>query len=183
MLDIGRCKTEESNDVGGVGGEDGEDDDEGIQGPLEDEEKEFGKRRHIKKQDPKEPTPQERAEHDLTHLPFRSWCRHCIRGRGREEDCRRSERAPDLPEIHIDFMFMGEEGGKGTIAMLVARERGSRAVMCCVAPRKSSGEFLARRIMAFMREVGCELEAMTMKSDNEPALLAVIEGVQRLSNH
>ena len=27
---------------------------------------------------PKEPTAQERAEHELTHLPFRSWCKTCV---------------------------------------------------------------------------------------------------------
>ena len=34
------------------------------------------------------PTPmtvsrKEREEHELTHLPYRSWCAHCVRGRGR----------------------------------------------------------------------------------------------------
>ena len=34
------------------------------------------------------PTPQtvsrrEREEHELTHLPYRSWCPRCVRGRGR----------------------------------------------------------------------------------------------------
>ena len=24
------------------------------------------------------PTPEEVAEHELTHLPFRSWCSHCV---------------------------------------------------------------------------------------------------------
>ena len=29
------------------------------------------------------PTPEEVAAHEETHLPFRSWCRYCVRGRGR----------------------------------------------------------------------------------------------------
>jgi hypothetical protein len=32
---------------------------------------------------PKAPTKAEREEHEATHLPFRSWCTHCLRGRGR----------------------------------------------------------------------------------------------------
>ena len=39
-------------------------------------------RNPMNKQDPKEPTKVEREEHEKTHLPFRSWCRHCVRGRG-----------------------------------------------------------------------------------------------------
>ena len=32
---------------------------------------------------PKGPTKEEREKHEATHLPFREWCHHCIRGRGR----------------------------------------------------------------------------------------------------
>ena len=35
--------------------------------------------------DPGEPTPQERREHNLNHLPFRSWCRHCVEGRAKAD--------------------------------------------------------------------------------------------------
>ena len=30
---------------------------------------------------PKGPTQKERAEHEATHIPYRDWCRHCVRGR------------------------------------------------------------------------------------------------------
>ena len=43
-------------------------------------EMEAGMRRPERKAAPEEP-----AEHMLTHIPFRSWCRHCVRGRGKEE--------------------------------------------------------------------------------------------------
>ena len=141
------------------------------------EEGECGVRKPMKKKGPSEPSREEREEHEKVHLPFRSWCRHCVRGRGKEEACRRSERLPEIPEIHMDFMFMGEEKGEKTLAMLVAKERVTRAMLCTVAPRKSSGEFLAKRLLAFMREVGCELEQVTVKCDNEPALVVVADFV------
>ena len=34
---------------------------------------------------PMEPTKQERLEHEVTHLPYRSWCAHCIRGKAKED--------------------------------------------------------------------------------------------------
>ncbi len=64
--------------------------------------------------------------------------------------------------------------------MLVARERSGGMTLSTVAPRKSSGEWLAKRVMAFMREAGCEVEAVAMKTDNEPALVKVVEEVGRL---
>ena len=103
-----------------------------------------------------------------------------MRGRGKEEPCRRDGRIPEVAEIHMDFMFMGEEKPDKTLAMLVARERQTKAVMSCVAPRKSSGKWLSKRVMAFMREVGCEVEQVTMKTDNEPALVAVVDEIGRL---
>ena len=48
---------------------------------------------------PKLPTPQEVYEHNLTHLPYRSWCCHCVRGKGKlmeegapRENCERTPR-------------------------------------------------------------------------------------------
>ena len=35
-----------------------------------------GNRKPKKMQDPKMPSQAEIEEHELTHLPFRSWCRH-----------------------------------------------------------------------------------------------------------
>ena len=33
-------------------------------------------------QDPRKPSQSEGDQHNLTHLPYRSWCTHCVRGRG-----------------------------------------------------------------------------------------------------
>ena len=52
--------------------------------------------------------------------------------------------------------------------------------MSSVVPKKSSGEFIAKRVVAFMREIGCEMNAVTLKSDNEPALMAVMDGIARV---
>ena len=115
-----------------------------------------------------------------THMPFRSWCRHCVKGQGMEESCRRSGREDGgIPEVHLDFMFMGEEEGGKTLAILVGRERWTKATMSTVAPRKSSGEWLARRVRAWMVEVGCAYGDVVVKSDNEPALVALVEALGR----
>ena len=57
----------------------------------ESEDEGGGVRRPRKMLDPKEPSEEERKDHALTHLPFRSWCRHCVRGRGKEEPCRNTQ--------------------------------------------------------------------------------------------
>ena len=62
-------------------------------------------------------------------MPFRSWCRHCVRGRGKEEACRSTDRGHEMAEVHMDFMFMGDEGSEKTLAMLVVKERSRGMVM------------------------------------------------------
>ena len=50
--------------------------------PEEEEEESFGSREAKGRGAPRGPTEKERAEHALTHLPYRSWCPACVAGRG-----------------------------------------------------------------------------------------------------
>ena len=36
--------------------------------------------------DPRVPTESERKEHEMTHIPYRNWCPHFVRGRGKDMD-------------------------------------------------------------------------------------------------
>ena len=40
--------------------------------------------------DPRLPTQAEVDNHNITHVPYRNWCPHCVRGQGRDLDHRRS---------------------------------------------------------------------------------------------
>ena len=80
-----------------------------------------------------------------------------------------------VPEVHLDYMFMGEEQEAGTLAMLVARERDSKATMTTVVPRKGVDGWVPKRIGAWMKELGLEHQDVVVKSDNEPALVALVE--------
>ena len=66
-----------------------------------------------------------------------------------------------------------EKEGK-TLVFLVARERETRAVLSTVVPRKTMGEWICRRLMAWLREIGLESVDIIVKSDNEPALTSLI---------
>ena len=85
-----------------------------------------------------------------------------------------------MPEIHVDFMFMGDEGRDKKWTILVAKERSAKMTMASVLPSKSSGVFAARRVVAFMREIGCEFGDITVKSDNEESIKALVTEVARV---
>ena len=58
---------------------------------------------------PVAPTQQEIEDHNVNHLPFRSWCKHCVRGRSKAHAHRSNEsRISDVPIVSIDYMFMNQ---------------------------------------------------------------------------
>jgi hypothetical protein len=72
-------------------------------------ENEHGSRLTRRIQDPLLLTGADILEHEKTHLRYCSWCRHCVRGRGKHLAHRRAGDVPDIPELYVDFSFMGEE--------------------------------------------------------------------------
>ena len=46
--------------------------------------------------------------------------------------------------------------------------------MASSVPPKSIGSFSARRVVALLRETGCEQGHLTMKGDQEPAMQAIV---------
>ena len=67
---------------------------------------------------PDEPTQKEREEHEATHIPYRSWCRHCVRGRAVNRPHRREQAEkgdePDkkVPKVSMDYFFMSQQDEK-----------------------------------------------------------------------
>ena len=55
---------------------------------------------------PREPTPREVEDHVLTgHAAYRSWCAHCVRGRGSAAPHRTSDHSDenDVPVLSFDY--------------------------------------------------------------------------------
>ena len=48
------------------------------------------------------PSEAEVEQHELTHLPFRNWCRHCVRAKGKESP--RHESSPGVLKFTTDFV-------------------------------------------------------------------------------
>ena len=141
-----------------------------------EEEQETGRRVPRRAQNPKLPSPAEVAEHQLTHLPFRSWCRHCVRGCGQAEPHRQAMRDEGaLPEVHLDYCFMGTKTEEAQ-PILVARDRDSRMTLSFLVREKGAADpYVVRRVIAFLKEIGYEGRTVIVKSDQESPICAVVE--------
>ena len=128
---------------------------------IEAEVGEPGSRCTKKMADPRMPTQTEIDEHSKTHLPYRSWCSLCVKGRGKEMLHTKATLDKALSEVHLDFMFLGPKGATGeTMPCLVAREGLTKIPMSAAMPSKSTGAYIANRVIAFLREIGsphCEI--------------------------
>ena len=142
---------------------------------------ELGARKTEIMRSPSLPNGAEVEEHEKTRLPFRSWCRHCVRGKGKQAEHRRITQEEVGPELHMDFAFMGDGESEELLTILVAKERTTRMMlMSTVVQAKSSAEFAAKKTLAFPWETGCEHVAMTDNSDNEPAMSALVRQIGKL---
>ena len=122
----------------------------------EEDKEEFGMRQMKRVQDPRTPSKEEREDHEKTHLPFRSWCRHCVRGRGKQLPHREGAQEITTDEIHMDFGFLGKEDeAQKTIPILVVKERKSKMLMAAAVPTKTTGSYITKRVVGFLREIGC----------------------------
>ena len=68
---------------------------------------------------PKGPSKEEHEKHEATHLPFREWCKHCVRGRGqntphKKQKEKEEENTSKVSRVIMDYFFMSQEEEKDT---------------------------------------------------------------------
>ena len=59
------------------------------------------------------PTVEELDKHELTHIVFRSWCRHCVSGRAREDPHHIATHEGWTPKVMLDWMFFTSDQEPG----------------------------------------------------------------------
>ena len=99
---------------------------------------ESGSREPRKLQDPKLPSQEEIRAHELTHLPYISWCVHCVRGKGKSMDHRKCEGDEERREVHLDYCFMRGRDDEKTKCILVAKDKATKMIMSSAVPVKGT---------------------------------------------
>ena len=89
---------------------------------------------------PGSPTEEERTIHERTHLPYRSWCDSCVKGRGQAAPHRSAgtEGRYSEAQISADYWFMGgaDEGGSDSLPVLVVYEKTRKVLHAHTVPAK-----------------------------------------------
>ena len=103
------------------------------------------------------PSREERMAHEVTHLPYRSWCEACVKGRGVERAHARTgaEERGVHPEICVDFCFLNDQPGEESLPVLVVRERWTGMTFSHpLHDRQMSNEYMAQLMLDDIEMMG-----------------------------
>ena len=124
---------------------------------------------------PNSPSDEEREAHNRSHIPYRSWCDACVRGRGRAH-AHASAVAPGRyseAQICADYCFMGGmfEEGREKIPVIVLYEKCRKSLYAHTAPTKGPDPRVVKQITADLEAMG--IKRAVHKTDQEPAIVAL----------
>ena len=144
------------------------------------EESAAGCRRPKQLKETAEPTEKEVGEHNLTHLPFRTWCAHCIRGKAKNPPHWRqkeSEGEKRIPAISADYCFLGSEEDESQAPVWVMTDHETKAVFAYVCESKGSeSKGLVDQVVEDINKLGHT--KVILKTDQEPAIRDVQRAVR-----
>lgn len=126
------------------------------------------------------PTAAEVEAHNMTHLPFRSWCTACVRGREKSLAHRKldadAKAEEQVPTVSMDYGFLGKPDAAGTpqtLPVLVVRERRSKGIWSHPVPSKGiEHPWPAKALMNDLNNMG--YKRVTLKTDQEPSTKALV---------
>ena len=128
------------------------------------------------------PSQAEVDEHEITHFPYRSWCPSCVRGAGVNDPHKRHQPRPEIATISLDYSFLSSADEKTEGCMPVLNLKDTWSKRCCseIVPRKGAHSYAVEVVQRFITSLG--YTRVILKSDQEPAIMALKEMVRNTTN-
>ena len=131
---------------------------------------------------PKGPSDAERQAHEIHHMPYRSWCEYCVRGRGEESPhLSRCEQADDgIPVVQMDYAFLRNTGDKdANVTFLTMVDNSSGQMVATAVQKKGHDKFVERFLLKGRESFGVTGE-MVLQRDKETGPIDVAKHVGQL---
>ena len=126
---------------------------------------------------PRTQTKTEREEHDVSHVPYRTWCRFCVMGRGLERRhlTQSGDRDNDRPRVFADPGYLSRD----STPLLVAKGRRTGMTFAAALSMKGGDDPHAALLLAkWIDGLGCQ--EVTVRTDGEPSICELICRVRSL---
>ena len=122
---------------------------------------------------PEKPTQLEIDQHNLTHLPFRSWCTTCVKARGLPDHHHKRDTPSKLPVIQIDYAFVTSKENKEQTTLLTAVDIETGMSLAVVVDHKGTNDYAIAELVRFLHETGRTqgtLQTGVVQSDQENSI-------------
>ena len=135
---------------------------------------------------PRQPTKQERILHELTHLPFRSWCSFCVSCKSKMDSLHHVNPQPErreYPVIQLDYAYGKVTPGIPAATILVGIDCQSK--MLTAFPAETKGTNLrgqAEHITRFSLMLN-HVDKIEIVADSEPTMLDLLQKITLLTQH
>ena len=113
--------------------------------------------------------------HKLLHMPYRSWCSDCVKGRGmasQHRKCKREEKK-GVSQVAMDYFFPAPN-----LTCIAVKDIDSQAVMASVVPKKGGSiSWTVRQIKQCIDKYWGR-KRIIMRSDGEPSIVDLKQELQ-----
>eukprot|EP00971_Amphidinium_carterae_P148579 2945823-Amphidinium_carterae.1 len=117
---------------------------------------------------PVPPTHQEIEEHNLTHLPYSDWCKHCVQGKNKSQHHQRGGLTKQSI-TQIDYAYLRSDNNNNHYATILTMcESITGLGYATVVPYKGVNTEAVKTIVRFIVENG--LRSTMLQSDGENAI-------------
>ena len=125
----------------------------------------------------------------MLHADYREWCAHCVAGKGISHQHRAVDKDQDVAEFGIDYAFMTADGVvrheedieeskmSGATPVIIGHDRQSKGIWAMVVDHKGAQESSVRWLKNKIKESGHSGTKVTVKSDQEVAIVALKKAV------
>ena len=144
--------------------------------------------------DPGTPSAAERAAHELTHWPYRSWCKACVAGMAtglQHRHVKPDDAMSDVTRVIMDFAYLKEnvklqdgeheksEVAESSLTMIILMETRFGSTWAYPVEGKSieQTEWAGGQIIDDLASIGITKERIIVKNDGEAALVALQHGI------
>ena len=132
---------------------------------------------------PRMPTEEERREHEISHIPYRSWCGDCVRGKGLTQGHHRqadkgSDKDQRRPLIAMDYFYLGKDEEQSLPILAMVEEQTGRTYALTMPEKGTGHQYNVAAVAKMLKVSGCL--GGILKTDTERSLVALRTKLQEI---
>ena len=126
------------------------------------------------------PKREEYDQHMITHIPYRSWCEFCVRGKAKNDaHASTSKESREVPMISCDYLVRSKANAEseGSMPVIVTIDHDTNWISAHMVEKKGMDAFAVNCLVREIEASG--YSRLIIKSDQENAIKDVVSAARR----